>query len=207
VTAPIIIDAGPALNFLATKNERLLLSVIGGYLSAPETVDHEVRDKGASDARFTAAPAVWSKLLAASRLSILSDDITPALAAATNRICGTPLAERKRIARDLGETMVVAHAAVLAEAGHDVTVLIDDEGGARMATAEHRRLTRLRPKNPAFGSIRLVNTVAVLVSAAGKQHIPDKASMRRVYQALRACDDGLVPIDQTRLLSRDLWSF
>lgn len=205
MTAPIIIDAGPALNFLATKNERLLLSVIGGHLSAPETVDTEVRDKGGSDARFTAAPGVWSKLLAAGRLTLLSDDITPELSTATNRICGTPLAERKMIAKDLGETLVVAHAAVLAEAGHDVTVLIDDTGGARMATSESRRLVRMKPKNPTFGTISLVNTVTVLEAATGKQHIPDKAAMRSIYKALRDRDDGLLPIDQTRLLSKDLW--
>jgi hypothetical protein len=29
--------------------------------------------------------------------------------------------------------------------------------------------------------------------------------MRRIYMALKARDDGLVPIDQTRLLSKDLW--
>jgi hypothetical protein len=156
VTAPVIIDAGPALNFLATKNERLLLSVIGGYLRAPETVEQEVRDKGGSDDRFTAAPGVWTKLLAAGRLTILSDDITAELSTATNRICGTPLVERKQVAKDLGETMVVAHAGVLAEAGHDVTVLVDDTGGARMATAESNRLARRRPKEPTLGTIRLV---------------------------------------------------
>lgn len=99
MTPPIIIDAGPAPNFLATKNERLLLSVIGGHLSAPETVAAEVRDKGGSDARFTAAPGVWSRLLAAGRLTILSDDITHELSTATNRICGIPLEERKQVAK------------------------------------------------------------------------------------------------------------
>lgn len=47
----------------------------------------------------------------------------------------------------------------------------------------------------------------MLEAATGKQHIPDKVAMRRIYKALRARDDGLLPIDQTRLLSKDLWGF
>lgn len=41
-----------------------------------------------------------------------------------------------RVPSDLGETMVVAHAAVVAEAGEDIIVLIDDSGGRHLANKE-----------------------------------------------------------------------
>jgi hypothetical protein len=40
--------------------------------------------------------------------------------------------------------MVIAHAAVAAEAGEHVIVLIDDGGGCRAAATEARRLQRLQ---------------------------------------------------------------
>jgi hypothetical protein len=39
--------------------------------------------------------------------------------------------------------MVVAHAAVLAETGEHAIVVIDDQAGARLATVEKQRPTRL----------------------------------------------------------------
>lgn len=205
MTAPHIIDAGPALNFFATKNERLLLHVVEGFLLSPETVSAEVQRKSQNDARFSAASAVWAKLARAGRLTELSDDVTPELSAATQRITGLPLAQRRQRARDLGEVMVVAHAAVLAEAGNRVTVLIDDGGGASLAARESARLDRLRLKRPEYGSLSLANTESVLAAAAGGPHLPDRASMRRTYEALRRCDDGLVDISRTNLLDKRLW--
>jgi hypothetical protein len=52
------------------------------------------------------------------------------------RISGLPIDERKTQPKDLGETMVIAHAVVAAESGQAVTVLIDDGPGAQIATLE-----------------------------------------------------------------------
>jgi hypothetical protein len=38
--------------------------------------------------------------------------------------------------RDLGEAIVVGHAKVLADAGHEVYVVIDDQGGQALASSE-----------------------------------------------------------------------
>ena len=57
-----------------------------------------------------------------------------------------------------------------------------------------------------MGSITIVNTPGVLEAAAGTVHIPDRAAMRKVYEQLRGLDDGLVPIERTRLLSARLWT-
>jgi hypothetical protein len=87
-----------------------------------------------------------------------------------------------------------------------VTVLIDDGQGARIATSEIGRLQRLRSSGHAVGSIRLASTLTVLARAAGSQHIPDKATMRHLYERLRHLDDGLPPIGKTKLLASQLWS-
>ncbi|GGK44593.1 hypothetical protein GCM10011591_15250 [Nocardia camponoti] len=108
--------------------------------------------------------------------------------------------------RDLGETMVVAHAVVAAEEGLSVTVLIDDGRGAQIATAEINRLRRLRAAGRNVGSIGLVSTLTVLERTATTPHLPDRAAMRTTYARLRALDDGLPPIENTNLLASARWN-
>jgi hypothetical protein len=199
-----IIDAGPGLNFLSINKERLLIGVLGP-LCTPETVQSEVLRKARQDARFQAAARVWPKLTHR-WIQILSDEVTPELATVVHRIAQLPMGERLRQSKDLGETMVIAHAVVAAEAGQIVTVLIDDGPGGRTATSEIHRLERLRAAGEAVGAIRLVNTLTVLQRAAGGVHIPDKASMGDIYRRLRGLDDGLPPIETTTLLAPALWS-
>lgn len=199
-----IIDAGPGLNFLSINNERLLIGVLGP-LSAPESVQDEVFRKSRQDERFRAAATVWRKLTPR-WMQILPDDQTPELAAVVHRITRQPMEERLKHPKDLGETMVIAHAVVAAEAGETVTVLIDDGPGARIATSEINRLRLLQTSGHAVGSIRLASTLTVLERAAGGQHIPERATMRSTYERLRSLDDGLPPIETTNLLSSALWS-
>lgn len=199
-----IIDAGPGLNFLAAHKERLLIAILG-KLSVPEVVRDEVLRKAGQDERFRAAARVWPKL-APEWIQILCDDPTPELEAVVRRISSLPMERRRRDPKDLGETMVIAHAVVLAESGETVTVLIDDGEGAQLAALEIRRLARQRERGRPVGEIRLVNSLTVLRKAAGTQHIPDRGAMRSLYRQLRGLDDGLPPIDQAGLLSPSLWS-
>lgn len=203
MTVRPIIDAGPALSFLAINKERLLLATTGP-ISTPETVRDEVLSKSAKDRRFAQVERVWNKI-PSRLLDVLPDDPTPELVAALGRISQQPWNQRLATAKDLGETMVVAHAVVHAEAGHQVTVIIDDQGGAALATTEIRRLDRLRQMGRPVGGIALVNTVTILEKAAGGIHLPDRGSMREVYTKLRKNDDGLLPIDRTQLLSSTIW--
>lgn len=53
--------------------------------------------------------------------------------------------------RDLGETMVIAHAVVAAERGERIGVLIDDGNGVRVAASEIRRLERLNRHGGRWG--------------------------------------------------------
>lgn len=199
-----IIDAGPGLNFFSINQERLLIEVLGP-LSAPETVQDEVLRKAGQDPRFAAAAVVWKKL-PPRWLQILPDDSTPELAAVVHRMTQIPMEQRRMTSKDLGETMVIAHAVVAAESGETVIVLIDDGPGTRAATLEIKRLDRLRASGRAVGSIRLVSTLTVLERAAGGRHIPDRATMRAIYVRLRSLDDGLPPIETTNLLASARWS-
>ncbi|HEX2419683.1 MAG TPA: hypothetical protein VHJ83_16410 [Micromonosporaceae bacterium] len=199
-----IIDAGPGLNFFSINKERLLLGILGP-LSTPEIVQDEVLRKAQQDERFRAAAVVWRKLTP-KWVEILSDDQTPELATVVHRITQLPMEQRLKYPKDLGETMVVAHAVVAAEAGETVTVLIDDGPGTQTATLEINRLRRLQASGHTVGSIRLVSTLTVLERAAGGQYIPDKATMRTVYTRLRGLDDGLPPIEKTNLLASIRWS-
>jgi hypothetical protein len=198
-----IIDAGPGLNFLSINKERLLIAVLGPF-SAPEAVQSEVLRKSQQDDRFRTAATVWRKLTTR-WIQILPDDATPELATVVQRVSGLPMDERRRQPKDLGETMVIAHAVVAAESGQSVTILMDDGPGAAIATSEISRLRRLVSNGHPVGSITLASTLTVLGRAAGSEHLPDRAAMRDIYNRLRGLDDGLPPIEKTDLLSTKLW--
>lgn len=204
-TAPVVIDAGPALSFFSTNQERLLLSAVGGYLQAPDTVLDEIQRRSL-DPRFKAARTVTRKLLAAGRITQLSDDVTPELSRVCSRLTGLPLPQRLQQGKDLGELMVIAHAVVQAEHGRHVIVLIDDGDGQRLAALETARLDRLRPSRPNLGTLSLTTTLGILQAARGSAFLPDRATMQKVYAALAACDDGLGPIANTGLLDPQQWA-
>jgi hypothetical protein len=199
-----IMDAGPGLNFLSLNKERLLFDTVGP-LRVPEKVEEEILRKSRQDRRFSAAENVWRRL-PERLLQGLSDDSTNEdLSRAVGRISGTSFEQRIRISKNLGEVMVISHASVAAESGENVIILIDDSGGRQIAAVEARRLDRLRLMGKPAGSIRLISTLTVLQKAAGREHIPNKKSMRTLYSRLRQLDDGLVPIEQTGLLSLPCW--
>lgn len=189
----VILDAGPALTFCAADKQRILHDTLVdiGDLCAPETVDTEVRTKARSDRRFAAAARNWSRLVE-SRVGLLSDAATDALVARVSRLSGGMAFEtRTRQPRDLGEIMVMAHALVLKEVDSvEVVVLIDEHRAARQANAL---------------GLPVMNTPGVLTAAARRGQIADLTEMRKIYTQLRQYDDGLVHIDQTRLLHRSTW--
>lgn len=154
MNGPRIIDAGPVLNFFSTSRERLLFSVLG-RISAPEIVEEEVLRKADTDPRFAPAGRVWGRAKK-SLISILPDATTHELSRVVQRITDLPLDERRKNRKDLGETMVIAHAIVIAESGLDVVVIVDEGNGVRQATLEAGRLDRLRSQGRDFGHLSLV---------------------------------------------------
>lgn len=197
-------DAGPGLNFFSLNQERLLFASIGA-ISIPECVQDEITRKSQIDQRFSAAEHVIRKV-PSSLLEVLSDDASDSLVAAVSRISGMPHATRILQRQDLGETMVVAHAAIRAESGEDVMVLIDDDGGRQIAAKESRRLERMKKNGQSVGSIQLLSTVTVLEIASIQGILPDRTALQKLYRRLRALDDGLDPIKHTGLLDLDCWS-
>lgn len=193
----------PRPEFLLDQQGTSAIGVLG-RLSAPETVQDEILRKAQHDPRFRTAASVWRKLTPG-WIEVLSDDQTPELAVVVHRITRQSMERRLESPKDLGETMVIAHAVVAAEAGDTVTILIDDGPGTRTATAEINRLRRLEVSGHRVGMIRLVGTMTVLERAAGGQHIPDKTAMRTIYARLRCLDDGLPPIERTNLLRLPCW--
>jgi hypothetical protein len=198
-----IVDAGPALNFFASRHERLLFASIGG-ICIPEAVRDEIRNKAKSDQRFAPAERVASTLQGR-LLTVLPDEETDELNQVIHRLERMPMRERMKQRRDLGETMVIAHAVVAAQAGADVWILIDEVRGSRVAAAEKRRLERRREEGEAAGSLHIINTLTVLEKAVRLGEVPDRGAMRKIYGQLRELDDGLVAIEQTSLLDKKLW--
>ncbi|MFE3544078.1 hypothetical protein ACFXK0_14040 [Nocardia sp. NPDC059177] len=197
-----VIDAGPALNFLAIDRQRLLIGVLGP-ISTPETVEQEVLRKARTDARFKSAARHWSKLTP-KWIQVLSDD-WPELEPVVARIARMSMSQRRRQAKDLGELMVVAHALIRAEQGQNVTVVIDDQAGAALATAEAQLLDGRRANGEPVGKLVLAGTRTILEGAVGLGLVEGRAEMRSLYARLREVDDGLIPIDQTGLLSDQVW--
>lgn len=191
-----ILDAGPGLNFMSVNQERLLFRVTG-KLQAPETVVSEMERKACVDSRFSASQHVLNKVKD-SYLNILSDQATPALSVAVQRICGSTLDEKASSPKDLGEIMVIAHATVLAESGLKVTVIIDDGDGQRRALQEQRRLARLKMQGRQCGGITLLSTVGILHEAK-KQQLIEPAQAKALYLRMRNLDDGLLPFEKTKL--------
>ncbi|WP_050671373.1 PIN domain-containing protein [Luteipulveratus halotolerans] len=151
--------------------------------------------------RFGAVEATWNRVVSAGRLTILSDDQTPELATAVQRLSFMPISERLRRQKDLGELLVIAHAAVKAEAGHDVAVLIQEKDGTAMAHHEAGRLTRIM----GAGRLRVWDTTTILRRAARSDSLPDRTAMKAVYEQMRGLDLALPPIAETGLLDDRLW--
>lgn len=71
-----------------------------------------------------------------------------------------------------------------------------------MAHNEARRITNLG----GAGRLRVWNTQTILLRAAGGTHLPDRATMKAVYETMRSLDDALAPIGETNLLSDRSWA-
>lgn len=194
----VLLDAGPALNFLAVGQQNILIRAADSanlQLAAPQRVDREVRGM-CKDARFarTGALGAWSKLCAAQRIDILDDSLdgNGAFTAAVTRISGMPASDRVRSGKSLGEILVIAHASIRAQAGQDVFILIDEGDGRSRAHRECGWLTR----ESAPGTITLWRSQQVLHAA---KHHPDwivgDLTAEQVYEKMRPFDDGLPALD------------
>lgn len=179
---PLIIDAGPALNFLAAGEQDLLCDVIDlreRTLLMPQTVHDEIHNKAerANGARFSACPGRLTSLLEAQRIQMLSDDPEDKnLVRQVERVAGIPMIRRVKEPKDLGETLVLAHALRMTADGQSVVVLIDESEGTKKARM--------------YG-LKVLTTVGVLVAAAGYGLVQDRGEMQSRYESIAQYDDGL----------------
>lgn len=189
----VLLDAGPSLNFLAVRQENVLIQAAASAnldLAVPARVEKEILGV-CQDTRFQRSPAeaTWRKLRSAGRIDVLDDTLTtqPFIDAVT-RISGQPAHDRVRTGKSLGEIMVLAHASVLAQQGHNVYVLIDESDGRARAK---REIAWLQASN-APGKLTLWNTPQVLKHASGQNGwIKHDLTWQAVYQQMRQFDDGL----------------
>lgn len=194
----ILLDAGPALTFLAVGQENVLIQLarFGKMrISAPERVDREVEGMS-HDPRFvrTGVYRRWQTLKTAGRVQILRDDLDGgAFEKAVGRIAGMPAQDRVRRKSSLGEIMVIAHGSVLAQQGEDVVVHIDERDGRRRAAREIAWLLR----EGARGRMRLWTTPQIILQAKERDGwLAGSEDWRDVYRRMRTFDDGLPPLSE-----------
>ena len=83
---------------------------------------------------------------------------------------------RLREPKDLGETLVLAHALCLRNEGKSVVVLLDEVEGTKKARM--------------YG-LTVITTIGILIAAANYGLVPDRGEMRETYEAIAQFDDGL----------------
>jgi predicted nucleic acid-binding protein len=181
---PVIHDTGPCLNFISIGYGNLMhdvLSMKHDRLMVPREVANEIGDKSSEAKSFARAAPLFKGLVRDLKIEILESDAENDVALVraiklVSRLPPTSLLTRRR--KDLGETTVVAHAIKLRDAGMEVTLVIDDQGGAALA------------KTHGFEAI---GTIRILGLAASKGFVT-RAEMKIIYERLRP-SNGAEPMD------------
>jgi hypothetical protein len=188
-----LLDTGPALTFISGGYRDLLMKVLelrDAELAAPETVIDEIDNKS-QHGTFAGAIGVVEGWLSSGDITRLADD--PAdqeLARCVQKVAGASMAERMLTARDLGETMVIAHAMRLQANGETVVALIEEWRG-------QDRATRM--------GVRFTDTQGILKTAAQYGLVKDRGEMRKIWDVLRPLDLSLVHWDQTILKDKRIY--
>jgi predicted nucleic acid-binding protein len=181
---PVILDTGPCLNFISIGEGNLMhaaLAVDFDKLLVPREVANEIGDKSSEVPKFARADPLFKGLVRDSKIEILESDAHNDMALVkaiklVSRLPPSALLTKRR--KDLGETMVVAHAIKLREAGFEVTLVIDDGGGRGLAKAH---------------GFAVIGTIRILGLAASKGLVP-RAKMKGIYERLRP-SNGAEPMD------------
>jgi predicted nucleic acid-binding protein len=198
----VILDTGPCLNFLSIDQGNLLCQVLSTdstSLFIPREVATEIEDKSREQAKFSRAARVLPALVREGRISILESDAQNdvALVLAIKQVSPllpADLLQRRR--KDLGETMVIAHAIKLRAAGDEVRVVIDDGGGRTLAMNR--------------GFVKPISTTRILATAASEGMLT-YAAVKKIYERLRPSngrepmDDGLRHWSDSGLDNRSLY--
>jgi hypothetical protein len=180
-----VVDAVCCVYFCAAGKSGLLISILaelGMEILIPAEVEREVLRK-----KIGQVQAHWPKLRAFQRVKILDEltatDARADVVATVARVRGASAQLALSTNRDLGEAVVIGHAKVLADAGHEVYVVIDDQGGQALASAEQLILL----------------TVEDLLIAALDLGLLAPDQLRKTYEALIPFGSGLPTWDASTL--------
>jgi len=204
---PFIIDAGPAINFLASGHEKLLTNAIGKQpIYAPASVETEVLRKAGKIKRFKGATGRWNRMKPG-WITVLSDDSQdPHLLAAAHQFLNAPLSKRLQDGDDLGEVMVTLHAYVKASTGEHTFMIMDDRRGRAFAQTAVNLIARQRQAGRPVGRLQLVSSIDIIERRINTPDIPDLATLRRLWADISPMDDGLPnDLDETRLPTSKNW--
>ncbi|WP_322748105.1 MULTISPECIES: hypothetical protein, partial [unclassified Frankia] len=172
--------------FCAAGKSTLLidtLTKLGMEILIPAEVEEEVLRKHRSGRLATQ----WPRMRASRLVRILDklefDGAQPEVVAHVARIRGRGATLALSTAKDLGESVVLGHAAHLAEQGREVYVVIDDIGGQRLAAGEN---------------VELLTVEDVLLAAVQLGLIPGN-QLRTTYDTMRPFGSGLPSWDASTL--------
>jgi predicted nucleic acid-binding protein len=174
-----VVDAVCCVYFCAAGKSGLLVKILaelGMEILIPEEVEREVLGKH----RYGQQLAVhWRRLKASNKVTVLPEltftDARADVVAAVVRVRGMSVQLALTQRRDLGEAVVIGHAKVLADAGHEVLVVIDDRGGQILASTEGLP----------------VLTVEDLLLAAVQLHLVTADKLQATYESLLPFGSGL----------------
>jgi hypothetical protein len=183
-----IVDAVCCVYFCAAGKSALLISILvelGMEILIPAEVEREVLRKRAGQ-----VPDQWRRLRSSQRVKILEElaplDGRADVVATVARVRGTSAQLALAMSRDLGEAVVIGHAKVLADAGHEVYVIIDDQGGQVLASCE---------------GLSILTVEDLLIAALDLGLLPPE-KLRRTYEDLIPFGSGLPTWDASTLKRR-----
>jgi hypothetical protein len=162
-----------------------ILAELGMEILIPAEVEREVLRKRAGQVQVQ-----WRRLRSSQRVKIL-EELTPLdrradVVATVARVRGTSAQLTLALSRDLGEAVVIGHAKVLADAGHEVYVVLDDQDGQVLASCEGLSIL----------------TVEDLLIAALDLGLPAPEKLRMTYEDLIPFGCGLPTWDASTLKHR-----
>lgn len=183
-----VVDAVCCVYFCAAGRSSLLLKILVGLgmeILVPAEVEREVLGK-----HLGQTADHWRRLRSSPRVRIL-DELTAVdpradVVATVVRLRRMSVQLALSTRRDLGEAVVIGHAKVLADAGHEVYVVVDDQGGQRLATNEGL-------------TVLTVEDLLIAALALGLVH-PEK--LRRTYEEMIPFGCGLPTWDASTMKHR-----
>ncbi|WP_328365700.1 hypothetical protein OG800_35805 [Streptomyces sp. NBC_00445] len=183
-----VLDAVVCVHFAGANLNRVLVAALesmGWVILVPAEVCDEVARK---DAKYPGLRKRWLALERSNRIRVLPAlevDTAPArIVEVLEEIRDLEFDQALRQSRDLGECVVVAHGVHLAEQGHEVTLLMDDGGGRRLA--DEWSLPHLT-----------IEDVLVLAIHAGCFETP--TALKQGYRRLQKFGSGLPDFPRTPL--------